>query len=170
MELTKACNHCGKTLERKRSPSGTLEGAGCFARRKYCDRSCMAESMKKDRPTRSAIQKRLASQRKGCCENCGASESLSIHHKDRDWMNNDTSNLMTLCSSCHTSLHHKAGDIVMTKEPTPCTVCGKRSYRLGLCCTHLTRFKRYGNPCLVRKRIGASWLLVQDHGSLSGQE
>lgn len=165
----KLCAACGAEMARKRFSSGTLEDSGCFARRKYCNRKCMAYAMKKALPTRSAIGKRLASLRKPSCEFCGTSEGLSTHHKDRNWRNNAPLNLMTLCSSCHTSLHHSQGDIVPKKERLPCFFCEKPSYRLGLCCTHLTRFKRHGSPLLVKRRSGASWLLVEDCGFPNGQ-
>lgn len=168
MMTQKHCQACKALLIRKRFASGTLEDNGCFARRKFCDRSCMAKAMIKEFPTRSAIGKRLASQKKACCEHCGASANLATHHKDRNWRNNDSSNLMTLCGSCHTSLHHSQGDISPKKLRVPCIICGRQSYRLGLCCTHLTRFKRHGNPCLVKRRIGASWRLVEDSGCTNG--
>jgi hypothetical protein len=40
----------------------------------------------------------------GPCVLCGA-EGKQINHKDRDWKNNDPSNLERLCVKCH-SLQH----------------------------------------------------------------
>jgi len=111
--------------------------------------------------------------RKSFCENCGSTEAtLCAHHKDGNWTNNDPSNIQTLCSSCHTSLHHVRGDIVTKQIMPPCKICGKPSYRSTekLCNTHRTRWRRYGNPLLTRKRIGASWHLVMESGGLNGQE
>jgi len=103
----KACAHCGKPLVRKRI-GGRLEDNGVFRRRKCSDKQCMSLGMRKDRPSRSAIGKRNIRLRKPSCERCDATEMLSVHHKDRNIYNNNPSNLETLCSSCHTSLHHEA--------------------------------------------------------------
>lgn len=162
------CRHCGSVLLRQRI-NGRLEDRTVFMRRVYCDRACMAQAMTHAKPNRKAVQKRVLKYRKPSCEQCGSTENLCIHHRDRNWRNNHPSNLMTLCSSCHTSLHHQHGHLVQKKEKPPCSVCGKPSYRRGLCNTHLTRFKRYGNPCLKRKKIGRSWQLVEDIGSWNGR-
>ena len=164
----KHCAACNKEMKRKRI-NGRLQDRATFLKQKYCNRSCMANGQTKDTATRSAIQKRIAKHRKSSCELCGSTKVLSIHHKDRNWKNNVISNLQTLCSSCHTSLHHEAGDIVQRKPKPPCMVCGKPSYRVELCNTHLTRKKRYGHPCLVKVKNGASWQLVLDPSGLSGQ-
>lgn len=36
-------------------------------------------------------------------------ESLQLHHMDRNRKNNDPSNLVTTCSSCHTHWHWEHG-------------------------------------------------------------
>jgi 5-methylcytosine-specific restriction endonuclease McrA len=47
-----------------------------------------------------------------CCQNCGNTKQLVIHHKDEvSWHNtskpnNNLDNLVTLCRSCHTTLHN----------------------------------------------------------------
>lgn len=130
---------------------------------------CMGKAFLKSQSSRSAIQKRLVLFRKKSCEQCGTSKNLGIHHKDKNWMNNEESNLMTLCSSCHTSLHHSMGDIVQKTTKQPCIICGKRSYRQALCCTHLTRLRRYGNPLMKKIKHGKSWLVCLDSSGLSGQ-
>ena len=165
---SKNCEHCGEGMERTRM-SGRLEDRTAFLNRKYCNTRCMALAMMKEFPTRSAIQKRIAVHRKDSCESCGGQKRLGIHHKDRNWRNNELSNLQTLCASCHTSLHHAAGDIIKKKEKPPCMVCGKPSYRLELCSTHRTRARKHGNPYLTRKLIGASWQLVLDASGPSGR-
>jgi 5-methylcytosine-specific restriction endonuclease McrA len=52
--------------------------------------------------TRARIRKRDGNQ----CVNCGSSRNLSVHHilASRDGGNNDSTNLITLCSSCHRQL------------------------------------------------------------------
>ena len=107
--------------------------------------------------------------REASCEDCGSTKTLCAHHQDGNWTNNSPSNIKTLCSSCHTSLHHKQGDIFQTKPKSPCIICGKPSYRSSqkLCNTHRTRLRRYGNPCLIRKWSGQSWQLSLDLFGLS---
>lgn len=48
----------------------------------------------------------------GKCQVCGSTEKLCVHHKDksgwskpREEKNNDMSNLILLCNSCHTKIH-----------------------------------------------------------------
>lgn len=48
-----------------------------------------------------------ASGQEWICAMCGAVKNLQVHHKDQDQSNNDISNLVCLCSSCHTGLHNK---------------------------------------------------------------
>lgn len=122
--------------------------------------------------TRDGYRYHARKMREESCENCGITETLCAHHKDRDWTNNAPSNIQTLCNSCHTSLHHAAGEIMPKTEKPPCMVCGKVSYRLSqrLCNTHRTRLRRYGNPLLTRKQIGSSWQLFMDVSGLSHQK
>lgn len=47
---------------------------------------------------------------KTCCEFCGRTESLEIHHIDKNPKNNDKNNIMVLCSGCH-HLWHKTGHV-----------------------------------------------------------
>jgi len=51
-------------------------------------------------------RKRSRKFRKNECEECGKTKDLHVHHKDRDLLNNDPSNLKTLCNSCHGKLHN----------------------------------------------------------------
>lgn len=148
------CACCATLLERKRI-NGRLEDFGVFNRRKFCNQECMAKAMHKDDPKRQAYNMRARKQSlKPACELCAATEKLSIHHMDRNWRNNSPANLQTLCASCHTSLHHAAGDISPTREKPPCMYCGKPSYRSGVCSTCRTRIRRHGDPSIGR----AEWL------------
>lgn len=139
----KHCAACGKQLSRKRF-GARLECRGVFLRRRYCDRSCMAAGQTKEDASRSAIQKRYAHLKRNACEHCGSSESLQLHHRDRNWRNNQPSNLETLCASCHMRHHHSHGDITEKKPKPPCAVCGKPSYRASeqLCNTCQTKQRR----------------------------
>ena len=119
--------------------------------------------------TRDGYRFHARKMRQLCCENCKSTDTLCAHHKNGDWTDNSLSNIQTLCSSCHTTLHHQQGDIMPKKIRPPC-FCGKPSYRSGLCNTHRTRKRRYGNPCLKRVKTGASWELVQDYSGANGRE
>lgn len=45
---------------------------------------------------------------KSSCEICGATKDLEVHHKDKNYSNNNPNNLMTVCSSCHQQIHHQS--------------------------------------------------------------
>lgn len=144
--LTKHCEHCAEPMSRKRF-NGRLEDFTRFSLRKHCDQFCSAEAMKKEDPLREAYAKRARKQSlKSACETCGTTERLSIHHEDRNWRNNDPSNLKTLCSSCHTSLHHSRGEIRQAQPKPPCVYCGRDGYRAGVCNTCRTQIRRNGMP------------------------
>lgn len=97
----KFCEVCGTRMERKRF-NGRLEDRTRFLSRKTCSQSC---GNTRPRVTRSAHQWRAKQHRKDACELCGTTTSLHVHHKDRDWRNDDPANLQTLCASCHLKLH-----------------------------------------------------------------
>ena len=77
--------------------------------------------------------------RKDCCELCGSTRNIDLHHKNknrRDW---NPSNLQTLCRSCHASAHQsqrnflrsgkKAGRKQKQLASDFYTECGGRSSR-----------------------------------------
>lgn len=141
----KHCEFCGTLLERKRFPSG-LEDMGAFRRRKYCNQKCMAAafdakpSRTKETSTCHYHARKLVPQ--GRCEICGKENALDVHHKDGDFTNNNPSNLMRICRSCHIKAHH---------PPKLCVICGKPFKGHGYCTKHLERFKKYGNPLLFKR-------------------
>lgn len=142
----KYCSSCSSIMSRKRM-NGRLEDMGVFIRRKYCDMKCMGKGHMKEIPGRHAMLHRARKFLKDKCNICGTSEKLSIHHRDRNWRNNDPSNLETLCTSCHTTLHHKAGDINPAKEKPICKYCKERKSRAaGICNTCKTRIRTHGTP------------------------
>ena len=62
----------------------------------------------------------------GKCQVCGSTEKLCVHHKDktgwnkpRSEKNNDMSNLILLCSSCHTKIHRN-GEFPNSKGDPNC--------------------------------------------------
>lgn len=54
------------------------------------------------------------------CSSCGFIGIIHIHHKDRNWRNNDLNNLIFLCNSCHLTLHHKED-----RKTLKCQECSK---------------------------------------------
>jgi len=159
----KYCVHCGNLLRRKRY-NDTLESMNVFQKRKFCDLLCFAKGIrKKEIQSKSYLKrKEVRNSIKKACETCGTNQKLQIHHINRDRSNNKPSNLKTLCSSCHMKHHHAQGDIFTKKPKPPCKVCGNPSYRLELCHTHLSRFKKHGSPFLKKIKSGVSWQLIED--------
>lgn len=79
------CTHCGKELFQKRFSSGVLESPSMLARRKFCDRKCMAEHMQKETcSSLSHSRMKAASMAAGACEICGVTEDLQVHHVDEN--------------------------------------------------------------------------------------
>ena len=140
------CQHCGSKLERKRLPNGDLEYLIHFNRRKFCDLGCSAKASS-ERPKTSDPSWSTAHYhaRKLCppgpCAKCGSTGPTDVHHKDEDWQNNSPTNLERLCRSCHMQGH---------SQPTPCSVCGLPQKGLGLCEKHYQRFKKWGDPTMVK--------------------
>lgn len=98
-------------------------------------------------PTRSAYLKRIAHLKKKACEICGTDQKrLTLHHKDRNWRNSEPLNIQTLCSTCHTSLHHAKGEIVPRAIERPCKYCQRPMLRRSVCNTCRTQIRRNGQP------------------------
>ena len=137
------CVHCGRELVQKRFSSGVLESPSMLVRRKFCNRICMAQHMKK--------------------EICGMTNDLQVHHVDKNPRNNVPSNLRTLCRSCHARCH--SPNFTETGElRNPCVYCNKPSMKRGLCYTHLSRFKRFGHPLAKKKKTASGWVLMLHDG------
>lgn len=144
------CSFCGKPLERKRY-GDRLEDAGVFTRRKFCDQRCMAADFDR-RPVTATphIETAHWHSRKaippGACQRCGKPDGIDVHHIDKNWRNNDQSNLIRLCRSCHQLAH--------STRP-PCRICGKPQKGRGLCNKHWLRMRRWGDPRIVAGRVSA---------------
>jgi len=159
-----ACRACGKELVQKRFSSGVLECPSMLNRRKYCNRTCMAKGQQKERcssvgHSRSKSTKKM----RRCCEVCGNTGRLHVHHLDGDPLNNADLNLMTLCVSCHARAHSPNFDTI-GQHRLACKHCSKPSAKLGLCNTHLTRFRRFGHPLAKKRKIGSEWVLMLHDG------
>lgn len=98
----KPCARCGVIMERKRF-GGRLEDASAFARREFCSLSC---ANRRDAVTLGGAKQRAGMHRKRCCENCGATTGLDVHHLDANPWNNAPENLQTVCHSSHMRWHH----------------------------------------------------------------
>jgi hypothetical protein len=67
--------------------------------------------------------------------------AMDVHHRNEDWQDNSPDNLERICRSCHNLAHDRKGS---------CTVCGSPQKGLGLCDMHYQRFKKYGDPLVVK--------------------
>jgi len=163
------CQACQARLVRKRF-NGRLEDLSAFRRRKFCDRACMATGMLQESPTTSALRRRATKLKGDSCEKCGATEGIGIHHVDSNPANNDESNLMTLCASCHTAWHWRNGKKAPRRQGS-CKVCGAPARKLDMCQKHYQRFRKYGDPCLTKIRDGSRFVLSREiPGSPNGLE
>jgi endogenous inhibitor of DNA gyrase (YacG/DUF329 family) len=77
----------------------------------------------------------------GPCSICGKPDATDVHHKDGNHLNNSRANLVRICRSCHIRHHRPKGS---------CIICGKPVKGLGYCDKHYQRFKKYGDPLLVK--------------------
>ncbi|MGA0604888.1 HNH endonuclease signature motif containing protein [Phenylobacterium sp. VNQ135] len=141
----KHCEHCGKLLARKRIPSGALESLLHFGRRKFCDQKCMAAAFDA-RPTSGTSWATTHHHARkevppGPCSVCGKPDASDVHHKDGNHQNGSRSNLVRICRSCHIKEHRQRGS---------CSVCGAPVKGLGFCEKHYQRFKRHGDPNVVK--------------------
>lgn len=89
------------------------------------------------------------------CERCD-SNATEIHHVDKNTFNNDRSNLMFLCRSCHMTVDGRLEALRKThhkKPPTECNNCLKLSkpLRKGLChsCNEYLRRNNKPKPNLI---------------------
>lgn len=148
----KQCAHCSQALNRKRFSTGALEDRGAFRRRRFCDLTCMGAAKTSTTPTLGALRSRSQKIEKAPrCETCRSTNRLNLHHIDGNPANNDASNTMTLCAGCHTKWHWEHGKKPHKTRPT-CKICERPSVKHGMCGMHFQRWKRHGDPLLLRGR------------------
>ena len=139
------CEACGAQLERKRFVGGVLESLLNFCRRKYCNRRCMALAFDARQSPEIGWSTAHYHARKICppgpCSRCGKPKARDAHHKDGNHLNNTPENLERICRSCHNQEH---------RQRRLCVICGKPQKGLGYCDKHYQRFKKWGNPLLVK--------------------
>lgn len=163
-DTIKHCKACNQQLHRKRF-NGVLEANFIFLRRKYCNQLCMAKGMTgvikvlNERNSR----RQSARFRKPDCEICGVKKRRYVHHKDKNPLNNNPSNWQTLCGSCHRRMH-SPNYLGTPTQRKPCRHCSKDVVKIGLCNTHLTRQRKYGDPLLTKIKIGSKYLLQKVAG------
>lgn len=146
----KYCAYCGKKMERRRYKS-KLEDLGAFVRRKYCCWECarkgfikIGDVVDQDIKTAHASSRKIPFVIQGKerrCEICGATDvRIEVHHKDKNWRNNNPENLQVVCAQCHRKLHRS--------EIKKCSVCGKVYKRThhGMCEKHYQQWRRNGDP------------------------
>ena len=159
------CKQCATPLTRKRF-NGRLEDNGAFRKRVFCDRSCMADWMEGQIKNMTPQNSRRQSAKTvgSMCEVCQARDTkFHVHHVDENPLNNDPSNLRTLCISCHCRSHSPSfGEDGKTRKD--CVYCSADSMKRGLCFTHLSREKRHGHPLAKMRKIGSDWILMLEHG------
>jgi len=105
---SKICKKCGELFNRRRF-GNRLEDFTRWNQRIYCSKQCnyiRPEGQSKGYYHR--IARNFVNQ---SCSICGNIKNLDVHHKDRNWENNEPSNLETLCHSCHMKLHWQRGDL-----------------------------------------------------------
>lgn len=145
------CAYCGKKMER-RYINGQPECLSTFKRRKYCNRECMQKAFVKtngDRQLFGAAHHSarmimyLINGKERVCELCGSNKHVDVHHKDRNPNNNDESNLMLVCRSCHNKIHN---------HKNMCKLCGKPVKGHGYCGMHYIRWKKFGDPLMCNGR------------------
>jgi len=160
MDPIKHCEACGKRMARKRY-RGTLEDLSAFRRRHYCNQGCMARGMTGviKHLTEQNSRRQSAKARRTQCEKCGRADSrLYAHHKDRNPLNNAAPNLQTLCGSCHRRSHSRHWSATLNQREA-CIYCSQPARQRGLCWTHLTRYKKYGDPLVTKIKVGSTWIL-----------
>lgn len=106
---TEVCEICGKTFE-----------AAPASKRRFCSRRCMAENMRVPGSDRceyvgftESLKEKIRKRDNRTCQLCGKSEAnnarLDVHHINYQKSDDQESNLISLCHSCHSSTHHKRG-------------------------------------------------------------
>lgn len=144
---------------------------------------------RKEKVSRAGHNHRARRFLKEACEKCGAKEKLQVHHRDRDWRNDNESNIQTLCAGCHMRLHHEAGDISANDtgfryHGARCRFCDDPAKKRGMCDMHYLRITRTGSAEILapeKRPCGAPgcdrnalrgglcdmhYLRVRRHGSL----
>ena len=135
----KYCENCGKKLERRSLPNGCEESLYWFNRRRFCSVLCANQKIAAERlkqpalsPKQSRVRARNSIQNAPCFI-CGKVGYTEVHHIDKNPMNNDPSNLVRLCKSCHAKQH---------RMKSSCVVCGLPVKGHNLCNKHWQAWRK----------------------------
>ena len=105
---SKTCLKCGKKFNRRRFGK-RLEDYTRWKARKYCSKQC--NYIREPISHKTTFHRLARTFLEDSCNHCGSMENLDVHHKDRNYKNNDPKNLETLCHSCHMKLHWRLGHL-----------------------------------------------------------
>lgn len=105
---SKICLKCGNEFQRRRF-GNRLEDFTRWNQRRYCSKQCnYIREKSNDRSSFHRLARTFVGQ---SCNICGDTKNLDVHHKDRNYKNNEISNLETLCHPCHMKLHWQQGGL-----------------------------------------------------------
>ena len=161
----KPCEKCGVTMDRRRCPGGTLESPVEYRRRRFCSLQCAGPvtgaARRKPVVGWSQAHKRAREALALTpCSQCGSERTVDRHHLNEDIQDNRLENLGNLCRSCHMLKHSNAA--ACTVPNCPDMVSGPKSTGgFGMCPKHYTRWKRHGNPLMVKRNQYSPVVLVE---------
>jgi len=95
-KITKNCIICNKEFSFKKSYNPNKANV-------YCSHECMFKG--KITSEISLYREKAFAHFEHICYFCKSDKKLEVHHKDHNRSNNDISNLVILCKSCHKKLH-----------------------------------------------------------------
>lgn len=158
MAKTYLCIVCGKEFEPIRLAQ------------QYCSKKCRNRADKNDRRF-SGVRDYVLGRDGFKCAQCGANSSLIVHHKDWIRTNNDPSNLLTLCRSCHRKEHF---EVTVKDETKKCFICdeafnpGETRRKTQILCRRLSCKKEYKKrkkrkPHEEKKCMVCGELFMQKH-------
>jgi hypothetical protein len=110
-KVTLTCSHCEKEFTRTKSQINKRVKNQHI---NFCSRECKDAAvhyMEEIRPehygTSDNYRIKAFKNYPKACNRCGFDneQALEVHHRDRDRLNNDLSNLEILCANCHTIEH-----------------------------------------------------------------
>lgn len=100
------------------------------------------------------------------CALCGSTENLAVHHRDKsgnsDNPNNEVTNLITLCSSCHTKVHRPRLDTTPHTKHT-CPICGNE-FRVSQARVDENRGKYCSKECANKAKETSVEIVCQHCG------
>lgn len=93
--MSVCCSMCSKSFDTKLNKLGNKNF--------FCSKECRKRYSKLKR--KFDYKEKAYAQYGKICDRCNSVETLLVHHKDGNRLNNDIFNLQVLCRKCHTALH-----------------------------------------------------------------